>query len=94
MPDAGDEFTVILENVQDGLEDATRVAAKLIATISEPVHVKDTQARIGAGIGIAMYLAGSAVSVQELINEADAWMYRAKQAGRGQVFPRPLPHPE
>lgn len=89
---AGDEFTVILENVQGGLEDATRVAEKLIVRISEPVPVKDTEARIGASIGIAMYFAGSAMSVQALINEADAWMYRAKQAGRGQVCPRPLHH--
>jgi diguanylate cyclase (GGDEF)-like protein/PAS domain S-box-containing protein len=89
---AGDEFTVILENVQHGPEDARRVAEKLIVAISEPIHVKDTEARIGASIGIAMYRADNTMSVQGLISEADAWMYRAKQAGRGQVFPRPQPH--
>jgi diguanylate cyclase (GGDEF)-like protein/PAS domain S-box-containing protein len=86
---AGDEFTVILEDLQNGLEDAVRVADKLVAVLSEPAPVGHGVARIGASIGVALHAAGGASTVQDLVNEADGWMYRAKQAGRGQVLPRP-----
>lgn len=86
---AGDEFTVILEDVQNGLEDAVRIADKLVAVLSDPVPLGHGIARIGASIGIALQTAGSVSTVQELVNEADGWMYRAKHAGRGRVLPRP-----
>lgn len=86
---AGDEFTIILEDLQNGLKDAIRVADKLVASLSEPVPLGQDEARIGACIGIALYEAGCTSTVQDLVNEADAWMYRAKQAGRGRALPRP-----
>lgn len=86
---AGDEFTVVLEDLQSGQEDAVRVADKLVAALSEPIPVGSGEARIGASIGIALHAAGGASTAQELVNEADGWMYRAKQAGRGRVLPRP-----
>lgn len=81
---AGDEFTVILENVH-GEEDAVRIAHKLIAEVSAPIGIDGAQARVGASIGLAMHLPGASGSAEDLIRQADHWMYQAKQAGRGQV---------
>lgn len=86
---AGDEFTIILEGLQDGLADAVHVADKLVDALSAPVPLGHTETRIGASIGIALHAADGTSTVQELLNEADGWMYRAKQAGRGRVLPRP-----
>lgn len=81
---AGDEFTVILEHVH-GEDDAVRIAHKLIAELSQPIDLDGRQARVGASIGLAMHLPGGSGSAQDLIRQADHWMYQAKQAGRGQV---------
>lgn len=81
---AGDEFTVVLENVQQAC-DAVAIAEKLIRAVSQPVRVCGSQVQVGASIGIAMYAPGSALDADALIKEADHWMYQAKLAGRGQV---------
>ncbi|MDN4055042.1 PAS domain S-box protein [Massilia sp. YIM B02763] len=81
---AGDEFTVVLENVQQA-RDAVAIAEKLIRAVSQPVRVCGSQVQVGASIGIAMYAPGSALDADALIKEADHWMYQAKLAGRGQV---------
>ena len=81
---AGDEFTVVLENVRRPA-DAVAIAEKLIDAVSRPVPLDGGEARVGASIGIAMYEAGSKVTAADLIREADYWMYQAKLAGRGQV---------
>lgn len=81
---AGDEFTVVLENVQQA-GDAVVIAEKLIRAVSQPVQVCGSQVQVGASIGIAMYAPGSDLDAATLIKEADHWMYQAKLAGRGQV---------
>lgn len=86
---AGDEFTVVLENMNDGDRDAHAVALKLIDQISMPIDVCGAIATVGASIGIAMFPPTSTAAAADLIREADHWMYEAKKAGRGQVFPRP-----
>jgi len=84
---AGDEFTVILDNlIHQG--DAVRIAEKLILAVSQPMILDSKEVRVGASIGIALYGTGgegSDTSAADLIREADHWMYQAKLAGRGQV---------
>ncbi|MFK3740790.1 PAS domain S-box protein [Massilia sp. TN1-12] len=81
---AGDEFTVVLENMQQA-RDAVAIAEKLIGAVSQPVDVGGGQVQVGASIGIALYPPASALDADALIKEADHWMYQAKLAGRGQV---------
>jgi len=81
---AGDEFTVILENVH-AADDAVKIAHKLVAEVARPVDIDGHPAHVGASIGLAMHLPGSTDSADSLIKEADHWMYQAKQAGRGRV---------
>ena len=81
---AGDEFTVILENVRSAA-DAARIAHKLIGAISQTMEIDGASVQVGASIGVAMHAPQATASAAELIREADGRMYEAKQAGRGQV---------
>jgi diguanylate cyclase len=81
---AGDEFTVVLENMVQA-RDAAAIAEKLIRAVAQPVDVCGSRVQVGASIGIALYAPGSALDADALIKEADHWMYQAKLAGRGQV---------
>ncbi|WP_296944039.1 PAS domain S-box protein [uncultured Massilia sp.] len=87
---AGDEFTVILENLgPDAPGGATAVAEKLVAAVAQPVDLAGgaapAVARVGASIGIALHAPDATTDAAALIHMADRCMYEAKQAGRGQV---------
>ena len=84
---AGDEFTLVLEDLDGTAAGAQCVAAKLLKNISEPIPIGTASAHVGASIGIALYTPGSGRSAEELIKEADSAMYEAKKAGRGRVWP-------
>ncbi|TAN83936.1 MAG: diguanylate cyclase, partial [Gallionella sp.] len=76
----GDEFTVILNNLQD-IEDATCIAEKLIKAMNQPIDLDGNTYNIGASIGIAAY-PDHAGNMDELINAADSAMYQAKANGK------------
>lgn len=82
---SGDEFTVLLEDMADTFDDAHAVAEKLISSISEPVELPGRAVRVRASVGIALDFSGSARTPDELLKEADHFMYQAKKAGRGRV---------
>ena len=84
---AGDEFTVLLEEMTSTDHDARSVANKLIERVSAPVDLCGVSAAVGASIGIAVFTPGRNTSAEDLVKEADYWMYKAKKAGRGRVFP-------
>jgi diguanylate cyclase (GGDEF)-like protein/PAS domain S-box-containing protein len=84
---AGDEFIVILEGIVPGADEAREVAKKLLAAISEPIIIKGDVIRSNASVGFAMYEPGSGKAPDELMREADRWMYKAKHSGKGRVMP-------
>lgn len=71
----GDEFLVLLDDVTPGplLDD---LVERIRATIAAPYHLGDQVARVGVSIGWADCAAG--VTVDQLLQEADGSMYRAK----------------
>jgi diguanylate cyclase (GGDEF)-like protein len=77
----GDEFTILLElaDVTDARE-ATVVAERVLATLSEPFPVAGRDLHVSGSIGIA--LGRPDVDPEELIRDADVAMYRAKAAGK------------
>jgi len=76
----GDEFVVLCEELHGG-EEAALVAERLRAKLSEPLVLRDRELYVSVSIGIAF--AGGCSSAEELIQQADAAMYRAKQEGVG-----------
>ena len=80
----GDEFAVLLENMVSSA-DAYVVAERITAALRAPIQVGDVlqprEARVGVSVGIAFAEATSSAS--DLIRNADAAMYRAKNEGKG-----------
>ena len=78
---SGDEFVFVLE---DADTDAARnLAARVLQRMAAPIRIDDYVATIGASIGIAIGEADvDGLSPDELLNNADAAMYQAKDNGR------------
>jgi diguanylate cyclase (GGDEF)-like protein/PAS domain S-box-containing protein len=74
----GDEFAVILENV-DRLSDAAIVARKIIAAITPPFDLAGQEIRCGVSIGISGW--PEHPDAATLRRAADLAMYAAKNAG-------------
>jgi diguanylate cyclase (GGDEF)-like protein len=86
---AGDEFIVLCEDLPTD-QDAVDVAARLVASLSDPIVLRCPTAAgrevgVGASVGIAFAQAGRAGSPDQLLGDADVAMYRAKQRGRGRI---------
>jgi diguanylate cyclase (GGDEF)-like protein len=81
----GDEFVVLVE-VADEAE-AEAVAGRILAKLSQPLTIGSLTLQVGVSIGAAIAGPTAECDVVEvatsLVRQADAAMYRAKQAGRG-----------
>lgn len=78
----GDEFTVILADVQD-FEPAIKVAASILELLQAPIMIDGYATYISASIGITVY-PDDAEDAANLIKNADQAMYEAKKLGRNQ----------
>lgn len=79
----GDEFTVILSGIPQ-LEYATKVAEKILESLSQVVVLDGQNVFVTVSIGISIYPLDGEVE-EILIKKADMAMYRAKQLGRNQL---------
>src|SRR3546814_686914 len=78
---SGDEFTVVLENLES-LADADKVAREIIMAFEAPLIIDERQEiSISPSIGISVYPDHGQVPT-ELLKQADTAMYQAKAAGR------------
>jgi diguanylate cyclase (GGDEF)-like protein/PAS domain S-box-containing protein len=76
----GDEFVIVLAGTRDIDGVAAAIARRILDELSRPFHLKDGTAQVGASIGICV--SRLPATPDELLREADAAMYRAKQLGR------------
>lgn len=76
----GDEFTLLLENLE-GPDDAERVIACIFRALEVPVALSGGSVTTGASIGLAYYR-GEDLIAQDLVARADAALYAAKRSGR------------
>jgi len=76
----GDEFVVLMESKVSHAT-ASTLADKLVAAFRQPFPVNGTDLHIGGSIGITLYPEDGTDAVT-LLKNADAAMYRAKDAGR------------
>ncbi len=77
----GDEFTVMVSDVRD-TDDATAVARRLLAAMSEPVVINHNELFVSGSVGVAIY-PDDGIEIEELLKHADIAMYRAKEDGKG-----------
>ncbi|MBW8846588.1 MAG: EAL domain-containing protein [Burkholderiales bacterium] len=78
----GDEFLVVLEGCGPPA-DVAALARDLLAALAAPVPLAcGKDAYVTASIGISLHPVDGSVGVVELLRDADAAMYRAKEQGR------------
>ncbi len=77
----GDEFAVLLEDVND-LSVAVDTAERILDALGRPLDLKEHQLGIRASLGISVAEPGQATDADELIRNADAAMYIAKADGK------------
>ena len=79
----GDAFVVLCEDVGE-TDEAAHLAPRLIAALAEPIEIGSEEHVITASAGIA-FDTGGTLSAEEMLRNADAAMYRAKERGRGRI---------
>ncbi|MCX4188481.1 EAL domain-containing protein [Methylophaga sp. OBS4] len=77
---AGDEFTVLLDNV-DKVEAVADISTRLLQAFSTPFLIHDNSFYVTISIGIALF-PNDGDTVQTLLQHADVAMYQAKESGR------------
>ncbi len=76
----GDDF-VLLQSIKS-VEDAAVLAQRLLDVLARPFNVDGNTLNVGASIGISVY-PNDGRDFAELLKNADAAMYHAKESGRG-----------
>ncbi len=82
----GDEFAVLCQNIDE--HGAVAIAERMLATLTEPVRVENTEVVPRASIGVTVYDVSDhdlARDGSELLPQADLAMYRAKAGGRNRI---------
>jgi len=79
----GDEFSICLSNL-DTAEDASKVATRVVETLTKPFLINESEIHSTASVGISIY-PDNATDFEELFKQADIAMYRAKKLGRSRV---------
>lgn len=76
----GDEFTIILDKLQEE-EEAALVASRIVKSISKPFAHRNEVIYASVSIGIALY-PDNGNSTEVLLKNADIAMYHAKETGK------------
>lgn len=76
----GDEFTILQPEIKS-VEDATRLAQKLLEMIRHPIIINEHELNITLSIGIAIYPIDGE-DIKTLLKNADDALYAAKERGR------------
>ncbi|MFN8026011.1 MAG: PAS domain S-box protein [Acidimicrobiia bacterium] len=78
----GDEFVLVCEEVRD-VDEARELGERVIAVLRDPIAVSGRELYATASVGVAV--GGADASAEQLLRDADAAMYRAKDLGRSRV---------
>ncbi|MCH9673173.1 MAG: EAL domain-containing protein [Gammaproteobacteria bacterium] len=79
----GDEFTVILENLENPADLAT-ISRKISMAVAQPIHLRGHELFVTVSIGVCSYPA-NATTAEDMMKFADDAMYRAKDSGRNAI---------
>jgi len=81
---AGDEFTVIAENIND-LVEVRSIAEKILSCFEKPFEFDQQELEATASVGVAIY-PNDGGDRDSLMKQADEAMYKAKAAGRNGYY--------
>ncbi len=76
----GDEFTLMIPKLEN-IEDAAKIAQKIIDTLKIPFVIGDRELFVTTSIGVSIS-PGDGTDPETLVRNADTAMYRAKDQGR------------
>lgn len=76
----GDEFLILLSEIQDEIE-AALVSERILGLFSKPIILEDNEIYISTSIGISLY-PNDGSDMEALVKQADTAMYAAKEKGR------------
>ncbi len=76
----GDEFTLLIPNI-DSVDDAAKIAHKIIETLKIPFYISDRELFVSTSVGVSLY-PNDGADPETLVRNADTAMYRAKDQGR------------
>lgn len=76
----GDEFVVVMPNFRS-IEDVERCGKQILRDGSLPIKLSDREISVTLSVGVATFPEDGGTG-EELLRNADAAMYRAKEAGR------------
>jgi EAL domain-containing protein (putative c-di-GMP-specific phosphodiesterase class I) len=76
----GDEFTLMIPKIEN-VEDAAKIAQKIIETLKIPFFINDRELFVTTSIGVSVYPIDG-TDPETLVRNADTAMYRAKDQGR------------
>lgn len=79
----GDEFAITLNHLSR-IDEADKVALRILKVLEKPFIISDHAITISASIGISIY-PDNATNATEMFKFADIAMYRAKKIGRNQL---------
>jgi diguanylate cyclase (GGDEF)-like protein len=77
---AGDEFTIILTDIQSAT-DPEKFAQKILNELSTPFSIKQNEIKITASIGIGIFSVEDETA-ETLLKKSDSAMYEAKRQGK------------
>jgi len=76
----GDEFTLLIPKIEN-IEDAAKIAQKIIETLKVPFMVHERELFMTTSVGVSIY-PSDGLDPETLVRNADTAMYRAKEHGR------------
>lgn len=76
----GDEFIILLTEIET-IDNVVLVARRIIGLMTQPVELGGRELIVTCSLGISLY-PNDATELEELVQNADTAMYRAKETGR------------
>jgi diguanylate cyclase (GGDEF)-like protein/PAS domain S-box-containing protein len=78
----GDEFAILLEDIENAQE-AADTAERILELLTEPLRLDQKELVVRSSLGISVVEGNAPTDAEELIRNADAAMYIAKRDGKG-----------
>ncbi len=80
---SGDEFVTVLHKTKT-VDDAITRANQIIESLQQPFKVEGYDLMVSGSLGIAEFDGSAETSMESLLKNADAAMYKAKESGKNQ----------